>query len=251
LATFFEVGVALLEIRESRLYRADFATFEQYCLERWGFARARAYQLTEAALVTSRLSTVVDDAHLPQNESQIRPLAGLDPESQQTVWRKAVDTAPDGKVTQAHVRRTIEGMKLAPILVDDETGMPRAQIGTLHVEPGFSVRGKKDAQPDEKLLASVKQHGVVIPIVVREKRGRLCIIDGERRYRAARQLGIDTVPITHKGKANDTEALKMHLILNGGGPTGQIPHTTRERAALLGRIINAEDGLCERGEREI
>jgi hypothetical protein len=36
LATFITVGNALLEIRDSRLYRDTHATLEDYCRERWG-----------------------------------------------------------------------------------------------------------------------------------------------------------------------------------------------------------------------
>ena len=37
--TFIEVGLALTEIRDSKLYRQDFATFDQYCEKRWGWTR--------------------------------------------------------------------------------------------------------------------------------------------------------------------------------------------------------------------
>ena len=41
---------------------------------------------------------------LPENEAQTRPLADLEPEQQREVWLKAVNTAPAGKITAAHVR---------------------------------------------------------------------------------------------------------------------------------------------------
>ena len=40
--TFVDVGRALLEIRDSRLYRESYPTFDEYCRERWGFGRIRA-----------------------------------------------------------------------------------------------------------------------------------------------------------------------------------------------------------------
>ena len=40
--TFVEVGAALCEIRDQRLYRVMHATFEGYCRERWGFTASRA-----------------------------------------------------------------------------------------------------------------------------------------------------------------------------------------------------------------
>jgi hypothetical protein len=70
--TFFDVGNALTEIREARLYRDSHATFEAYLDERWSMSRARGYQLIDAAAV----STVVDKAGLPAlaNEAQAREL---------------------------------------------------------------------------------------------------------------------------------------------------------------------------------
>jgi hypothetical protein len=83
LRTFVEVGVALMEIRERRLYREQgFTTFEDYCLERWKMSRPRAYQLMEAAYVVGNLSTIVDK---PKNEAQARELAPLSPEQQREV----------------------------------------------------------------------------------------------------------------------------------------------------------------------
>lgn len=106
LRTFREVGDALLHIRDRRLYRAHHSTFEAYCRKRWGMSRPRAYQMIEAAGVVGQLSTNVDI--LPANEAQARPLTRLLPEQQAPAWQRAVETAPNGKVTAAHVQRIVE-----------------------------------------------------------------------------------------------------------------------------------------------
>jgi hypothetical protein len=41
-------------------------------------------------------------------EGQLRPLSKLEPEQQRTAWQKAVETAPDGKVTAAHVSKVVK-----------------------------------------------------------------------------------------------------------------------------------------------
>jgi hypothetical protein len=41
---------------------------------------------------------------LPTTETQVRPLKKLKPEERQEVWRKACETAPNGKITEAHVK---------------------------------------------------------------------------------------------------------------------------------------------------
>lgn len=100
--TFVAVGNALAAIRDGRLYRDQYATFEAYARERWEIGRARAYQLMDAAQAVDAVSTIVDIAP-PANEAQARPLAGLAPEVQREVWQQATTTAPGGKVTGAHV----------------------------------------------------------------------------------------------------------------------------------------------------
>lgn len=105
LKTFVEVGSALARIREERLYRDGHATFEDYCREKWGMGRANAYELMAAAEVVGNLSGTPD---IPTSVSQARPLTKLEPEKQREVWQEAVETAPEGKVTAAHVAATVE-----------------------------------------------------------------------------------------------------------------------------------------------
>ena len=114
LQTFYDVGGALMEIREGRLYRQTHRSFEAYTKERWGMGKSRAHQLIEAAstvaaisgpVVEGEPSTIVDT--LPVNESQVRPLAGLDDQAKREVWAEAVATAPAGRVTGRHVAQTV------------------------------------------------------------------------------------------------------------------------------------------------
>jgi hypothetical protein len=119
LQTFYDVGTALLAIRDQRLYRATFATFEAYCRERWGMAASRARQLISAAEVVRDVGsvTIVTLSH----ESQARPLAAVPPSERAEVWQEAVDTAPNGKVTAAHVQQVVDRRReLEPIRVMPE-----------------------------------------------------------------------------------------------------------------------------------
>ncbi len=47
--SFIKVGTALLEIRDSKLYRDTNETFEEYCRGRWGFGKSYANELIGAA----------------------------------------------------------------------------------------------------------------------------------------------------------------------------------------------------------
>ncbi len=111
LQSFYEVGHALMEIRDKRLYEKvrGTATFETYCRERWDFSRIRAFQLIQFVEVRDNLLTVVNIQ--PTSEFQTRPLARLEPTQQREAWQQAVATAPDGKVTAAHVYKIVKGMR--------------------------------------------------------------------------------------------------------------------------------------------
>lgn len=108
LATFVDVGMALLEVRDSRLYRLAYPTFEAYCEARWNMSRSRAHRLIEAAGVASNL---LPTGNIPANERTARELARLEPAAQREVWQAAVESAPDGKITAAHVRETAAAIK--------------------------------------------------------------------------------------------------------------------------------------------
>jgi hypothetical protein len=91
LETFVKVGRALAEIRDRKLYRARFGTFDAYCAARWGMSRKRAYDLLAAAEVTTTLSPV-GDIPQPKTERVARELAPLrrDPDALREAWSEAV-----------------------------------------------------------------------------------------------------------------------------------------------------------------
>jgi hypothetical protein len=108
--TFVEVGNALAEIRDSRIYRSSHGTFEDYCKERWDFRRDYVNKLIAASAVVSNLDTVVSK---PDSERQARPLAKLPAEQQPAAWEKAQEIAKDeGKpVAARHVEAAVADLK--------------------------------------------------------------------------------------------------------------------------------------------
>jgi len=108
LNTFVDVGNALLEIRDKRLYRQEYSTFEEYCREQWNMKQSRAYQFMDSAKVIGNLqsSTIVE--LLPTNEAQARPLTSLEPEEQVEAWKRVITSTPEGKVTAAVVLKAVK-----------------------------------------------------------------------------------------------------------------------------------------------
>ena len=107
LAAFFKVGFALTEIKNRRLYRAEYKSFEEYCHKRWEMNRSHAYRLIGAAEVCKVLSPI-GDIPLPENECQIRPLVGLRPAIAAKAWKKAWEKAGSrGVVTSTLVQKAV------------------------------------------------------------------------------------------------------------------------------------------------
>ncbi|NWK54782.1 ParB/RepB/Spo0J family partition protein [Verrucomicrobiaceae bacterium N1E253] len=65
----------------------------------------------------------------------------------------------------------------------------------------------------EELVDSIRQHGIIQPLIVRKVNGKMELIAGERRWRASKQLGLKEVPIRVR-EATDHEVLEMALIEN-------------------------------------
>lgn len=65
----------------------------------------------------------------------------------------------------------------------------------------------------EELAASVRQHGIVEPILVRKDGSRYRILAGERRWRAAQRAGLKEIPAVLR-EASDREAFELALVEN-------------------------------------
>ncbi|MEJ7790786.1 MAG: DNA methyltransferase [Gaiellaceae bacterium] len=122
LQTFYDVGHALMEIRDARLYRDSHGSFEDYCRERWSMQRAHAYRLIGSAEVMSILSPTGDT---PANERQARELAPLlrdDETAVVDVWRELKAKYGDD-VTAERVKRLVAG-RLERVRREREASLP-------------------------------------------------------------------------------------------------------------------------------
>ena len=101
---FFDIGKALKEIRDTRLYKLTlFETFEAYAKKRWDMGRSQVYRLIDAYNVVNNLSPNGDI--LPGNEAQARILAPLDPFEQRKTWKGFLNTGMD--ITAPNIKKFI------------------------------------------------------------------------------------------------------------------------------------------------
>lgn len=140
LATFIEVGGALLHIRDHRLYRETHRTFEDYCWQRWNLKRPRAYELMEAAEVAGGMSEISD---IPvTRESHAAELASLrdEPEAMAEAWSDAHD-ATGGQPTAADVRDAVRRRQMGVHYSREtpEWETPQDLFDVLDAEFGFDL----------------------------------------------------------------------------------------------------------------
>jgi len=95
-------------------------------------------------------------------------------------------------------------------------GSGLAMIAIDQISPNpFQPRKFFNEASIEELARSVREHGIVQPLVVtRITDNKYRLIAGERRFRAAQKAGLDKVPVVVKEKITDSDVLQIALIEN-------------------------------------
>lgn len=97
--------------------------------------------------------------------------------------------------------------------------LPEEGEEILHVSPGdirpnpYQPRQIFDEAAIEELAASMKEHGVIQPLIVRRDGPGYQLVAGERRLRAAIKAGLDKIPVVVKS-LSDREAMELSLVEN-------------------------------------
>jgi ParB family chromosome partitioning protein len=108
-----------------------------------------------------------------------------------------------------------------------------------HLQPNpFQPRDKVKKEDLMDLIESIRIHGILEPLVVAETPAGYQIIAGERRWRAAKVLGIEEVPVYVK-KTNPQGMLEMAIVEN----VQRTDLNPLERAQSFARL-NREFGLA-------
>jgi ParB family chromosome partitioning protein len=133
--------------------------------------------------------------------------------------------APGLSVTSEHMAKSGLGKGLGaligtrpPMTRPDNDAVGQAEkirtvaLSTITPSP---LQPRKEFERDalQELVDSIRQHGIIQPLVVRPIDGRHELIAGERRWRAAQEAGLTEVPVIVR-HATDLEVLELSLIEN-------------------------------------
>lgn len=177
LNTFFDVGIALAQIREKRLYRDHHDTFEEYCQERWEMSKTHANRFIASANVMKALKEppaqmTIDEMTpgavtpigvspadapieiLPENESQVRPLTKLEPDLQRTAWAQVTEAVKTGaKLTAALVEEVVSRILTPKEPEPQPEPKPIPDERQIDIEEAISQAEETEAEPEEELAS--------------------------------------------------------------------------------------------------
>ncbi|HYB53124.1 MAG TPA: ParB/RepB/Spo0J family partition protein [Thermoanaerobaculia bacterium] len=104
-------------------------------------------------------------------------------------------------------------------LLPGKTDVPRG-TSAQEVDIGLLVPGRFQPRRNfapgalDELAASIREQGVVQPVLVVAKGEKFEIVAGERRWRAAVQAGLTRIPVIVREKRSDKELLEIALVEN-------------------------------------
>jgi ParB family chromosome partitioning protein len=108
----------------------------------------------------------------------------------------------------------VSGVSRLPALAQPAPGDVVNRVTLDQIVPS-PLQPRKEFQPEQltELMESIREHGIIQPLIVRRVNGKLELIAGERRYRASRELGLKELPVIVR-EASDKDVLEMALIEN-------------------------------------
>ncbi|MCM2358525.1 MAG: ParB/RepB/Spo0J family partition protein [Geobacteraceae bacterium] len=149
------------------------------------------------------------------------------------------------------VRKTGLGRGLATLLPSsDEEGNVYFSCPIEEIRPNRSQPRKTFS--DEKLAelaASIREKGIIQPLVVRKKTDHYELIAGERRWRAAQRAGLREVPVVIQDVSDDT-ALEMALIENIQREDLNAVEEAEAYQALMDNFALSQEELARRVGKE-
>ena len=97
---------------------------------------------------------------------------------------------------------------------EPEAGERVQQVSLTNIVPSpLQPRREFERGALDELMDSIRQRGIIQPLIVRQMNGQFELIAGERRWRAAKEIGLTEAPVIVR-QATDLEVLELSLIEN-------------------------------------
>lgn len=142
----------LLRLYEGRGWEAlGYSNWRECVIAEFSQSQTHLYRQLQAAQIERDISPIGETMEI--SESQLRPLAAVYPENRAGVWQQAIDTAPNGKMTAAHVEKVVNGFTAKPF-VSHNTGKMEWYTPAEYIEAAVSVMGGIDLDPASSAISN-------------------------------------------------------------------------------------------------
>ena len=189
LNTFIEVGEALFFIRDKRLYRREFKTFEDYCQQKWSMPRQHVNRMISGYKIVNHLEPM--GSILPESERQVRPLVGLEKDVQIAVWNDVVHESiiDNKKITAKMVEHKAEEYKEINQIISGIEKYPMFAISTPEELLKKAKEVAKERAEVKRQIIDQKGSTEVIPIADLElinsmKKGETVVLNMNNNFHA-------------------------------------------------------------------
>lgn len=150
-STMEKMAGALREIRQRKLYRKEFRTFDSYVRTKWDMCIRRAYQICTYGEVIENLRAH-NCAEIPEREAQARELAKLPSEAQAEVWNEVVRK---GKPTAAAIAKHRRREKSLHVPAAEKRAGESPNSNTMEVAVPAPMSGTLASPPEVGINAAV------------------------------------------------------------------------------------------------
>lgn len=96
--------------------------------------------------------------------------------------------------------------------VEEDNPLKEIRVGDLQPNP-YQPRQVFSQESIEELAASIKEHGLIQPVIVVQRENKYLLVAGERRWRAAKTINLETIPAVVKS-LDDRQLMEIALIEN-------------------------------------
>lgn len=117
----------------------------------------------------------------------------------------------------------------------DPAKLDQVPLEQIHPNPWNPKTHDPQQRDFRKVVKSLRENGLRLPIVVREIDDGYQVLDGEQRWRASLEIGLDEVPIYNEGKIDDGKAKSLTIWYQQ-----QVPFDEILEAALAVQLHNED-----------
>jgi len=128
--------------------------------------------------------------------------------------------------------------------LDEESNLIEIRVEELSPNP-YQPRRSFSEESLQELAASIKEHGIIQPLIVIQRGDRYLLVAGERRWRAAQTLGLAVIPAIVKS-FSEKELMEIALIENLQREDLNPLDTAVAYQRLLGEFALTQEELAER-----